>query len=142
MNVPDQTHFDQLDPGDFEFQNGLRAAKSENLCEVSTLIEERLQAEKGELVYLLRASLGEYDLALVYQRLQKGKVLIEATRDRLCARFQNRTGCERRGFKIEASFSFLPTLDGALEEEPHVKWKFLVISVTIARIVHLSDDEK
>ena len=98
MNIPDQIHFDALDPDDFEFQHWLRTAEAERLWETSTLIAQQLKTEKEQLVHLLRKS--RFDLEPCRDKLEKGKALVRMIRDELFAR---RPNCERRVFKMEAS---------------------------------------
>ena len=98
MNLPDQIHFDALDPDDFEFQHWLRTAEAERLWETSTLIAEQFEAEKSQLLDLLRQ--GRLDLKPCRDRFGKGKALLMIIRDELFAR---RPNCERRVFKMEAS---------------------------------------
>ena len=101
MDIPDQIHFDALDPEDFELQHWLATEESENLWQVSTLIEQRLKKEKKELEHLLRANCHVvYDLAPCRTRLENGHTLLNMIRMQLGTR---RPDCEMRAFKMEAS---------------------------------------
>ena len=101
MNIPDQIHFDALDPDGFEFKKWLVSAEAENLWEVWALVAQKLKEEKDELVNLLRANSDVvYDFEPCRTRLDKGHALLKVIRVQLSAR---RPDCERRAFKMEAS---------------------------------------
>ena len=103
MNIPDQIHFDALDPDDFQFQHWLVTAESETLWEVWALITKKLKEEKDDLENLLRDALDRdvvIDIAPCRTRLDKGKALDRMIKKQLIARLPY---CKRGAFKMQSS---------------------------------------
>ena len=91
MNIPDQIHFDRLDPDDFEFQHWLLTAQASTLCEVSALIERTLKDETQKFRKRSR----------LRARHAKGKALVEAIHKQLQSRIVD---CETRASKMQVVY--------------------------------------
>ena len=101
MNIPDQIHFDALDPDDFELQHWLATTESENLFWLRDGIAQQMKEKLRELVKLRIANPDVlYDTLHFENWRDRGNNLLKMIRVQLDAR---RPYCEMRAFKMEAS---------------------------------------